>query len=98
MFKKIFLLSLIFGSIIFLVAIYLPSFTQYRELKRQDEQLAQEISELKVVNNALEKEAQLLRTDVKYLEKVVREDLGLVKPGEVVYKLVPREDGVENSL
>ena len=27
-----------------------------------------------------------------YLEKVIREELGLVKPGEMVYKLVPEKN------
>ena len=80
---------LLFAAIVaFLAVIYLPSYTKYQELKREDEKLAENIQELQVQNDQLKKEAKLLQTDIKYLEKVLREELGLVKPGEVVYKFV----------
>jgi len=91
-FRRVFVSSLILGGILFLIAIYLPSFTKYQELKRKDEDLAQKIQELQDRNEALSLEAQLLQSDVKYLEKVLREDLGLVKPGEVVYRVVSEKE------
>jgi cell division protein FtsB len=35
---------------------------------------------------ALQREKQLLQNDKNYLEMVVRQEMGLVKPGEVVYE------------
>lgn len=83
---------LIFAAVVgFLAVIYLPSYTKYQELKREDEKIAESIQELESENERLREEARLLQTDVKYLEKVLREELGLVKPGEVVYKFVRDE-------
>ncbi|MGH7848415.1 MAG: FtsB family cell division protein [Candidatus Binatia bacterium] len=36
-------------------------------------------------NNALRRKIQRLRHDDLYLEKVAREELGLARPGEIVY-------------
>lgn len=72
----------------FLAVIYLPSFTKYQELRRQEKILEENIETLQSDNEKLMEEERLLQSDVKYLEKVLREDMGLVKPGEVVYKLV----------
>jgi len=90
--RKMLSVLLVIGAAIFLVAIYLPSYTQYQDLKRKDENLAAEIERLKTMNTDLQEEIVLLQTDVKYLEKVLREDIGLVKPGEVIYKFVKHQD------
>jgi len=46
----------------------------------------------------LEKEIALWRTP-EYVERVAREELGLVKPGEVVYQLsAPLEGEVERDV
>lgn len=84
----LFIFSLI---VAFLAIVYLPSYTKYQELKREDEKLAENIESLQNENIQLREEARLLQTDIQYLEKVLREELGLVKPGEVIYKFV-RDD------
>ncbi|MCM8775231.1 MAG: septum formation initiator family protein [Candidatus Omnitrophica bacterium] len=71
--------------------IYFPVLSRYRELKIEEEKITQELEDLDRKIRALTEERNLLRNDVTYLEKVVREELGLVKPGEIVYKLVPDE-------
>ena len=86
--RHLYTLLLFVGVVMFLAVIYSPSYTKYQELKREDEKIADNISELQTKNDELREEARLLQTDVKYLEKVLREELGLVKPGEVVYKFV----------
>ena len=68
--------------------IYLPSITRYRELKSEEERLSQKIQEIDAQIKTLADERHLLQTDVAYLEKVIREELGFVKPGEIVYELV----------
>ena len=68
--------------------IYLPSITRYRELKSEEERLTQKIREIDEQIKNLADERHLLQTDVAYLEKVIREELGFVRPGEIVYELV----------
>lgn len=81
-------LLFIAGVVIFLAVFYLPSYQKYHELEREYEKINQAIEQLEANNIELREEARLLQTDLKYLEKVLREELGMVKPGEVVYKFV----------
>lgn len=53
-------------------------------IKQQQQQLELQIKDLKERNEALEQERQRLQ-DPKSIEEVAREELGLVKPGEVPY-------------
>ena len=48
-----------------------------------------ELKDLEGKIKKLREEKNLLQNDMTYLEKVIREELGFVKPGEMVYKLVP---------
>lgn len=53
-------------------------------IKQQQQQLELQIKDLKERNEVLEQERQRLQ-DPKSIEEVAREELGLVKPGEVPY-------------
>jgi len=83
-YKKIFFylfLLLILGWI------YTPGFLKLRKwvvLLHQDER---EIEELKRKNRELKKEIWLLENDPFILERLGREELGLAKEGEIVYKI-----------
>ena len=92
--RKGFLFLLIVLAILFL---YLPGLSKYLKLKQYDERLGHDIEELKTKINDLKKEEHLIKTDVEHLEQVMRRELGLVKPGEVVYKLKPEEEKPEES-
>ena len=54
--------------------------------------LEREIAQLTASNAALAEEVRALRTDPGRVEAIAREDLGLVKPGELVYefRVAPR--------
>ena len=73
------------------VAIYLPGFSKYLKLKHTESDLHEEIERLRIQITQLEKEEHLLKTDLTGLEQAVREELGLVKPGEIVVKAVEEE-------
>ena len=55
------------------------------ELEAQRKQLEAE-------NDSLRQVLKRLESDIDFIEKVAREDLGLVKPGEVIIPL-PAEEG-----
>ena len=79
--------------LIFIAAIvYLPGLSKYLKLKRKEVELGREIERLKTQIIELKKEEHLLKTDLARLEEVVREELGLVKPGEIVVKVVEEEE------
>lgn len=52
------------------------------------EELKKKIQLLEKENMRIKKEIQQLKTDPYYTEKVIREELGLVKPGEKVYEFI----------
>lgn len=72
--------------------IYFPTLSRYQDLKIEEERMKRELEDLDAKIKALQEERHLLKNDMEYLEKVIRRELGLVKPGEIVYKLVPEEE------
>ena len=81
----------VFLLIFALAIVYMPGFTKYLKLKRKETELSTEIKRLNSEIKKLRDEEHLLKTDVSHLEQVVREELGLVKPGETVIKVVEEE-------
>ena len=63
---------------------------QNRDLAENTRVQHAQIEMLQAKNEKLRQEKQLLEQDPVYLEKVAREKMGLVRQGEVVYKLTPR--------
>lgn len=55
------------------------------EAQRQSERLDQEVNRLRGENDRLRALSVRLRTDVSAIEEVARRDLGLVKPGELLF-------------
>ncbi|RME29504.1 MAG: septum formation initiator family protein [Deltaproteobacteria bacterium] len=63
---------------------------QIRQMERKNEQLAEQ-------NRILSRKIEALKTRTDYLERLVRERLGLVKKGELVLKLNVPEPGGEET-
>lgn len=91
--KRVKLVLIFFGVFFVLVLIYLPGFSRYRELKRKELEIAKEMERLRDSTLRLSEEEKLLEGDKEYLEAVVRENLGRVREGEVVYRVLRQEDG-----
>jgi len=64
-------------------------YTRTYTLARQAAQLDQRRRDLATENQALRDEIQRLRTDDAYIERLARTELGLVRPGEVEFLVVP---------
>ncbi len=60
-------------------------------LERRIETIKADLHGIGAENERLRREVRSLKTDLRYIEKIAREDLGLVKPGELVYEFIPRE-------
>ncbi len=86
--------QLIFFTIIILSLIYFvisftfgdSGFLKYRQLKQKKVQLAGEIQSIDARNARLKAELKLLKENPFYLEKYAREDFGMAKPDEYVFK------------
>ena len=49
-------------------------------------QLKSQTNEITIENNELKKRILLLRNDVNYIEAIARNELGMVKKGDIVYR------------
>jgi cell division protein DivIC len=88
MFKNPFIL---FGLAIVLLLVFLPSYQKMQDLKQKNKEYELKMKELVRENIRLSEEKKLLQNDPAYLEKVARERMGLIKEGEVIYRIVPAE-------
>ena len=79
----------LFAIAVIILAVFLPSYTQMQDLKQKNKDYEEKIKVLIKKNAQLSEERHLLEHDPVYLEKVAREKMGLIREGEVVYKLVP---------
>ena len=59
------------------------------EQEQKLEALQVQVRRLEAENDSLEGVLEQLDSDMGYIEKVAREELGLIKPGEVVIPLGP---------
>jgi cell division protein FtsB len=74
-----------------LVALLIAGISPARQLWRQNERISTESEKLTALqreNDRLEKRLERLNNS-DYLEKVAREELGMVQPGEISYVVVP---------
>lgn len=85
--KKVITLCVL--GLILLGVIFIPGYLRIKRLAAQNRDLEKQIKEIKEANRKLQEEKQLLETDPVYFEKMLREELGLAKEGEIVYKVLP---------
>ncbi len=86
---KITIILLLFSLFLYF---YLPRYASYSTLKDEELSLDKKIKFLEDENKKLKEEIGRINSDVKYMEKLLREKMGLVKPGEVVYKIVEEDE------
>ena len=79
----------LFSLTIVVLILFLPSYTKMQDLKQINLQYEQQIKDLVYEQAHLKEELRMLKEDPDYLEKVAREKMGLVRDGEVVYKIMP---------
>ena len=73
---------------VLLAIFYVPALTRYHNLKLQEDEIDTKLHDLDQKIKTLVEERDLLKNDRDYLEKVIRQELGLVKPGEIIYKFI----------
>ena len=67
---------------------------QLYKLKKERSEIQNHISELRKNREGLVKEKARLENDLKYIEKLAREKYRMAKPGEKVFKVIPKEEEV----
>jgi cell division protein FtsB len=68
-----------------------------RRSQQEVEKLQQEIQKLNEENENLADHVQRLKTDPELIERIAREQMGLARPGEYVYKLPQQETTTEKK-
>jgi len=81
----------LFGFAVVMLLAFLPSYTKMQDLRMKNHEYSNRINALTKRNAQLELEMRLLTTDPQYLEKVARQKMGLIRPGEKVYRMVPQQ-------
>jgi len=67
----------------------------YVNMKNRYAEMQEECLRLRRENEHLRREIRALRTNPDAIEKVAREELGMIKPGEVLYKFKPEDSDIE---
>jgi cell division protein FtsB len=61
-----------------------------RRAERQASQVKQEIQQLNGENQQLQDRVKSLKSDPQAIERIAREEMGLARPGEYVFKIPPK--------
>ena len=65
----------------------MPVAKKYSDLWFENKKLEGQVKELEAFNSKLKTEKFKLQHDLDYVEKVARQKMGIVKKGEVIYKI-----------
>jgi cell division protein FtsB len=66
-----------------------------QRLKEKLSGLRAENSRFEAVNSSLKREVVLMREDLRYIESVARNELGMVKRGDFIYRFVDQSEKTE---
>jgi len=67
-------------------------FLAMRRTQKEMQQIRAEIARLDRDNSQLGDQVNALKTDPKTIERIAREEMGLARPGEKIFKLPPPDD------
>lgn len=91
--QKIILLSLTLFTLTILVAVFHEEgLLTINEFDQSLQKLKEDNERLKKENSKISEEVKALKSDPAAIEKVAREKLNLVKPGEIVYQIVKKSE------
>ncbi|MFZ0821875.1 MAG: septum formation initiator family protein [Candidatus Acidiferrales bacterium] len=69
-----------------------------RRTQNEITQLTAQIHQLNAENQSLSDEVNALQTDPRLIERIAREDMGLAKPNEYIFKMpAPTDDPPQNA-
>lgn len=91
---KIIIVISLLASVLYLFLGAEDSLLDVRTARQQLAQAEVEVDRLKTQNDSLQQALWRLENDPAYLEKVAREEYGLIKPGERVYRLSSSTDSL----
>ncbi len=75
------------GAVVFALAGGEYGTLDWLELRRQEREEARAIAELTVEVDSLKRYAKAVETDRRLMEKIAREEFGMIRKGEFLYRL-----------
>lgn len=84
--RLIFRIILILAVASFLVYLFAREISQVYALHRENDKVKMEGKDLEAANNELRKRIDLIKKDKIYMGKIIREELGMIKTGEKIYR------------
>ena len=69
-------------------------FIAMRRTQKEIEQIREQIGKINDQNKSLTEQVNSLKTDPKSIERIAREEMGLARPGEMIFKIpdTPKSD------
>ena len=67
--------------------------TDLLALRRQEASERTQVERLRHVVDSLERDAKAIESDLRVQERVARERFGMIRKGELLYRLVPPDSG-----
>ena len=87
--KKILIVGIIFSVFAFLFGN--KNFRAFIALKKDIKRIEKKTEDLKKENEKLKDELKEAKENPQYIENLARKELGMIKPGETIYKFIQSE-------
>jgi cell division protein FtsL len=68
------------------VYLFAREISEVRFLRGENKKIEKKIEQLEIANKELEVKIKTIRNDKRYIEKIAREELGMIKEGDKVYR------------
>lgn len=68
-----------------------------RRAQKEAERAQQEINRINNENRQLQDDVKALKSDPQAIERIAREEMGLARPGEYVFKIAPKPGDANTS-
>ncbi len=86
MYRKIIRNTLVLSAVIGFGFVFLSEISKLDHLKKQNDAITERIEDISRQNEDYRDKIKSMNEDTRYVEKVIREELGMIKEGEKIYK------------
>ena len=84
--KHAFRIILVLAAVSLVVYLFAREVSHVYALHQENERVKMQGEELQQTNDELRKKIDLIKTDKTYMEKIIRDELGMIKTGEKIYR------------
>ena len=84
-------------AVILVLWAFVPKIKQYHDLQKVEAEKAGSVRVEQEAYDQLRLNQDRLRTDPRFVERIARDEIGLAKPGELVFKFVDDEPATNSA-